>query len=272
MTDTALPHELLDNGLAPEACELLVVGCGNLLRGDDALGPRLIRLLFQQGVPHGVRLVDGGTAGMDVAFQMQGAERVVVVDAATTGPEGNPPGTIYRVPGEELAELPPVSGIHTHSFRWDHALAFSRWLLGPLCPTDVTVLLVEVADVTPGAELSEEVEAALGKVADLVRSEFFPGGGEEQVVVTDDGYLHLDAGLSEKYFPAGVVGALTDGDDLLLVPIRSQANGGHLLKQRNSRGDRALLLREILDADPQPGPRGVDWDVQRGALVVRLTG
>lgn len=262
------PHELLDDELAPDPCDLLVIGCGNLLRGDDAFGPRLIRLLFEQGVPQGVRLVDGGTAGMDVAFQMQGARRVVIVDASSTDAS---PGTVFRVPGEELAELPPVSGIHTHSFRWDHALAFSRWLLGPGCPTDVTVLLVEAADLTPGADLSPEVAGALEPVADLLRSEFFPTVADEQVEITADGYLHLDAALADRYFPAGVVGALADQHRVLLVPIRSQTNGGHLLKQRNARGDRSLLLREIAEVDLEPGRRRVHWDMQRGALVIDLT-
>nr|WP_281285860.1 hydrogenase maturation protease [Nocardioides humi] len=135
------------------------------------MGPRLVRLLWQEGVPQGVRLADGGTAGMDVAFQMRGAARVVIVDAAATGAA---PGTVYRVPGEELADLPPASGIHTHSFRWDHALAFARWLLGPHCPSDVTVFLVEVADVTHGADLSAPAQAGLETVAAMVRAEFFP--------------------------------------------------------------------------------------------------
>ncbi|WP_264001449.1 hydrogenase maturation protease, partial [Mycolicibacterium gadium] len=52
-----------------------MVGCGNLLRGDDGVGPVLVRHLWERGVPAGARLVDGGTAGMDVAFQMRGAER-----------------------------------------------------------------------------------------------------------------------------------------------------------------------------------------------------
>ena len=37
----------------------------------------------RRGVPTGVRLVDGGTAGMDVAFQMRGAARVIIVDASS---------------------------------------------------------------------------------------------------------------------------------------------------------------------------------------------
>ena len=59
-----------------------MVGCGNLLRGDDAAGPILVRLLADRDLPDGVRLVDGGTAGMDVAFAMRGARRVIVVDDA----------------------------------------------------------------------------------------------------------------------------------------------------------------------------------------------
>ena len=45
-------------------------------------------------------------SGMDVAFQMRGAKQVVIVDASATGAK---PGTVYRVPGEELDDLPPLA-------------------------------------------------------------------------------------------------------------------------------------------------------------------
>ncbi|MDN5856985.1 MAG: hydrogenase maturation protease [Pseudonocardia sp.] len=150
-------------------CEVLVVGCGNLLRGDDGLGPVLVRHLWERGVPAGARLVDGGTAGMDVAFQMRGAGRVVIVDAAATGAAA---GTVFRVPGAELAELPPLEGLHSHAFRWDHAIAFARWALGDACPTDITVFLVEVAGVEFGADLSEPVTAAMEQVIEIVERDY----------------------------------------------------------------------------------------------------
>ena len=78
-------------------------------------------------MPRGVRLADGGTAGMDVAFQMRGAQRVIIVDACVSG---TGPGTVFRVPGPAVEDLPPLTGLHTHSFRWDHAPAFARRLLG----------------------------------------------------------------------------------------------------------------------------------------------
>jgi hydrogenase maturation protease len=149
-------------------CELLVVGCGNLLRADDGVGPVLVRHLWDAGVPAGVRLVDGGTAGMDVGFQMRGARRVIIVDACTSGAA---PGTVFRLPGLAVEDLPPLSGLHSHSFRWDHALAFARWLLGDGYPADVSVYLIEAASFTPGGELSPPVRAGADQVLRLIRNE-----------------------------------------------------------------------------------------------------
>ena len=261
------PHQLLDDGFAPPSCELLVVGCGNILRGDDAVGPRLIRHLWDYGVPDGVRLVDGGTAGMDVSFQMQGAKQVVIVDASSTG---TAPGTVFRVPGADLEELPPASGLHTHSFRWDHALAFSRWLLGPRCPTEVTVFLIEAADLTPGEDLSPPVLDAMRDVARLLRREFLDRLSPPVAELTATGYLHLDACTANTYFPSDACGVVRASDQLLLMPLRNQANGGHVLKQRNSAGDRSLLIREVLADDLRTGTFRARWEQARGALVIDL--
>lgn len=167
--------ELGDHASEPvdPGCAVLVIGCGNLLRGDDAAGPMLIRLLWdialRTPLPDGVRLVDGGTAGMEVAFQMRGARRVVLVDASRTGAR---PGTIHRLPGPAVEELPELSGMHSHSFRWEHALALGHWLLGADYPEDVTVLLIEAQCTEPGAELTPAVRTGIDEVARLVERDW----------------------------------------------------------------------------------------------------
>lgn len=140
----------------------LIIGCGNLLRGDDSVGPVLIRRMWEMGLPEGVFCADGGTAGMDVAFQMRGKDRVVIVDAARTGAE---PGAIFKVPGAELENLPPLTDIHTHNFRWDNALAFGRWLLKDEYPSEITVYLIEGESFEFGETLSPVVKSAMEKLA-----------------------------------------------------------------------------------------------------------
>ncbi|MGH2273928.1 MULTISPECIES: hydrogenase maturation protease [Microbacterium] len=159
------PYELLDEVVGPRL-DLLVIGCGNVLRGDDAAGPVVVRRLWEAGaLPESVRLADGGTSGMDVAFQMQRADRVLIVDAASTGAE---PGTLYAVPGDVVAGLPAAGTLGSHDFRWDHAIAFARWLLGPYFPAEVDVVLIEGASFGYGDALSPAVERGVERAVALV--------------------------------------------------------------------------------------------------------
>jgi len=139
----------------------LVIGCGNLLRGDDAAGPVLVRRMWDRGLPDGVGCADGGTGGMDVAFQMRGVPHVILVDACSSGSE---PGTLFEVPGHEVEQLPPPTGINLHAFRWDHAIAFARWLLKDEYPGKVTAYLIEGARYEIGEGLSPAVDAAVDRL------------------------------------------------------------------------------------------------------------
>lgn len=149
----------------------LVIGCGNLLRGDDAAGPVFVRRMWDRGLPEGIHCADGGTGGMDVAFQMRGVPRVILVDACTSGSE---PGTLFEVPGTEVENLPPLSGINLHAFRWDHAIAFARWLLKEDYPADVTAYLIEGARFEVGEPLSPKVDAAVDRLVDLLLAKLAP--------------------------------------------------------------------------------------------------
>lgn len=167
--------------------QTLIIGCGNILRGDDAAGPVFIRRLWEHGLPAGVRCADGGTGGMDVAFQMRGVPEVILVDACTSGSE---PGSLFRVPGSEIEHLPPVAGINLHAFRWDHALAFAHWLLKEEYPRNVTVFLVEAGQLEFGAPLSPAVDQALARLEEM----FLQQWNQEQ-------WSHADAPTSTAANP-----------------------------------------------------------------------
>lgn len=148
----------------------LIIGCGNLLRSDDAVGPVLIRRLWELGLPDHIRVCDGGTAGMDVAFQMEGMDEVIIVDACRTGAD---PGTLYEIPGHEV-EAPPLTQMNLHAFRWDNAIAFGRWLLKDRYPSKVTVFLIEGKRFDFGMDISPEVAQAMETLVNELLKRYNP--------------------------------------------------------------------------------------------------
>jgi len=79
----------------------LVLGIGNVLRKDDGAGIRVIELLRERNLPDSVRLLDGGTAGIDLLPYLEGADRIIIVDALITD---SPAGTITLLAGNEVRE------------------------------------------------------------------------------------------------------------------------------------------------------------------------
>jgi hydrogenase maturation protease len=242
----------------------LIIGCGNILRGDDAVGPVLIRRLWEMGLPPGVNCADGGTGGMDVAFQMRNVPEVILVDACKSGSE---PGAIFQVPGKELEHLPPLTGIHSHAFRWDHALAFGRWLLKEEYPKNITVYLIEGATFQLGDPLSEPVERSMRTLACRIMADM---QARLSVEITPQGSLHLSASLAQQYFARDTLLVQVKGAEMWLLPTRGPSSGGLLLKQCTPAGDRSVLIWEHLPNGFTAGVRLAFWDPANHALRVAL--
>src|SRR4051794_34789691 len=74
---------------------ILIACVGNIFLGDDAFGVEVARRLSGRPLPEGVRVVDLGIRGLDLAYALLDAyEAVILVDAA---PRGNPPGTLVTL-------------------------------------------------------------------------------------------------------------------------------------------------------------------------------
>ena len=70
--------------------DLLVLGLGNVLLGDDGVGPAAVaRLHDHHVIPDGVLCLDGGTLGLSLLPYLEDARMVVMVDAiAADAPAG----------------------------------------------------------------------------------------------------------------------------------------------------------------------------------------
>ncbi|HEX5692789.1 MAG TPA: hydrogenase maturation protease, partial [Roseiflexaceae bacterium] len=95
------------------APRILIAGIGNIFLGDDAFGVEVAQRLAQRSLPDGVRVVDYGIRGFDLAYAMMDEPEVtILVDAA---PRGEQPGTLYLIE-PDLAEIAQAgASIETHS-------------------------------------------------------------------------------------------------------------------------------------------------------------
>jgi hydrogenase maturation protease len=152
---------------------MFVIGCGNLNREDDGVGVVVVRRL---STAHGkssdrFKILDAGAGGIDIMFEARSADKLVIVDACSTGSE---PGAIFEARGGEL-ENARAPGLMLHDFRWDHALYAGRRIFGEAFPSDVTVFLVEAKSLGYGLDLSPEVDRAanivVGRIGALISAD-----------------------------------------------------------------------------------------------------
>lgn len=81
----------------------LVLGIGNLLLSDEAVGVRIIEALERQyAFSPEIDIVDGGTAGMELLETMAKREHMIVADAVLTGCA---PGTVTVLRDNEVPAL-----------------------------------------------------------------------------------------------------------------------------------------------------------------------
>ena len=85
-----------------------------------------------------------------------------------------------------------------------------------------------------------------------------------------EGYLRLSREDAEHFFPEDTLLALWRDGALVLLPTRGAAAGGLMLKQRNSNGDRSLLISEVFEFEIPAGDFTAAWDDSIGGLIVHL--
>lgn len=152
------------------ALDLVVIGLGNVLRGDDAIGVRVVEGLRAlaagdpRALPASTRLVDGGTLGLDLLRSIRDARAVVLVDAVRLG---DPVGTVSVLSGEDIDG--PERPDDTHPGAVAELVAVAR-MLGWL-PADLALVGIEVADTGVGVGMSSAVAGALPVAMDAVRIE-----------------------------------------------------------------------------------------------------
>ncbi len=149
---------------------LSIIGCGNPNRKDDGAGVYVAQQLLKdpdiQSCPN-IQVFDAGTSGMDVMFQARGSDSLIIIDANSSDSE---PGSIFKVPGEELENIPDP-GYNLHDFRWDNALYAGKRIYKEEFPEDITVYLIEAESLELGIGLSKKVSKAVQRVIAKIKDD-----------------------------------------------------------------------------------------------------
>lgn len=159
MLDSSTPGELERQEILQD---MLVLGTGNPLMGDDGVGSQVIELLAERSLPPNVKIEDAGLPGWGLPAWFEGWSNVILVDAVQMG---QAPGSWRRFRPEEVRLELETDALSLHQPDLACGLALAQAL--DLLPENLVLYGVEPAVVNPGEALSPAVRQSL---PDLVAS------------------------------------------------------------------------------------------------------
>jgi hydrogenase maturation protease len=149
-------------GKAVGAAEILILGIGNPLMGDDGFGVEVVRRLQGRAGLDGVEILDGGSSGLYLLPHLQGRSHIIVVDAVNFGGAAGETITLAapQVPARINVKL------SEHQVTFNEVLALMKML--EIEPQEIVVIGVQPTSNRWGESLSPEAEAAIEGTVDQV--------------------------------------------------------------------------------------------------------
>ena len=145
----------------------LVLGVGNLIMCDDGFGIHVIRRLEEKAnIPDDIEVVDGGTAGLDLLYYLEGVDKMIIIDAMEM--MGREPGTLTVVDGDDIPTYLSIK-MSPHDVALPDMLFAAK--LRDLYPKEIIVYGVQPLTVDMGLELSPPVAAQIEVVVDKIIAE-----------------------------------------------------------------------------------------------------
>lgn len=177
---------------AEQVIPLLVLGLGNVLCGDDGLGPAAVHVLSRRyEIPPGVTILDGGTLGLSLLPYIEDARQVLLVDAVRAD---QPAGTFVRLEGDEVA--PAVRNrLSVHQIGVADLLDGARWRGRYPAGLILLGLVPEVVELGVGRSVA--VDAGLPGLIENIVAEAHALGYDFRPKAADDTDLdrsHADVG------------------------------------------------------------------------------
>lgn len=144
---------------------ILVLGIGNILMGDDGVGVYAVNKLYSEiGEKVNLKFIDGGTLGLDLLNFVEWSDILIIIDAVDIDKS---PGTIIKsiITNKLNVELSKTS----HEIDLEDLL-FSAKLLDIL-PEKIILYGIQVKEITMQYALSKELEMKLSELCEHIKKE-----------------------------------------------------------------------------------------------------
>jgi len=151
----------------PGAATTAVLGLGNVLMGDDALGPWVVaQLEARWEFPDDVKVQDLGTPGLDLHPFLAGCRNIILVDVVRAD---EPAGTVRLYRKDAILRHPPGPRVSPHDPGVKETLLALEFAGGG--PEEVLLVGVVPARVDAGTRLSPVVQTAAAEAEAAVVAE-----------------------------------------------------------------------------------------------------
>lgn len=145
---------------------LLVLGIGNFMCGDDGIGSIIANDLITELSCPNVDVIDGGTIGLGLLYLMAEYSDIIIIDSVDCGVE---PGEIIKFRIEDLDSLSPGAKISFHqSGVFD--LLHNSSLIGSL-PDRVAIMGIQIKATAFSAGLSPELKDRFPELKKQIKEE-----------------------------------------------------------------------------------------------------
>ena len=148
--------------------KVIIGGVGNVLLGDDGIGPYVVHLLEQHyQFESPVTVYDLGTPGLDLVAHLSGIDALILIDSVKNG---EPAGTISLYRRDDILRHGPAPvRMDPHSPSLSESLLIADF--AGEGPRDVLLIGISADDFEPGTLLSAPVKNAGAKAIDEILKE-----------------------------------------------------------------------------------------------------
>jgi hydrogenase maturation protease len=136
-----------------------VIGCGNILAGDDGIGVYLVRELNRTGLPAGVSVIEAGTPGLNFLDVISDKDKVIIVDAVKSVQKGR----VFWMKEDGLLKE-DKNFLSLHGIGLSDALRLGRKAEPEMMPGEVWIFGVGIETAQSNLGLSPELKKLLPRL------------------------------------------------------------------------------------------------------------